>query len=99
MLIGYMRVSTADQSLDPQRDALLAMGVGLNRLYEDVWTAWIVAVAFSPNGQFLATASWDQTARLWSTALDDIFCQLCTGHGRNLLLGEWHGSVRSRARR
>ena len=36
MLIGYMRVSTADQSLDLQRDALLAADVSLDRIYEDV---------------------------------------------------------------
>lgn len=36
MLIGYMRVSTADQSLDLQRDALLAAGVVPERIYEDV---------------------------------------------------------------
>ncbi len=34
MLIGYMRVSTADQSLDLQRDALRR--VGCERTYEDV---------------------------------------------------------------
>ena len=36
MLIGYMRVSTADQSLDLQRDALLASDVRPDRIYEDV---------------------------------------------------------------
>jgi DNA invertase Pin-like site-specific DNA recombinase len=37
MLIGYMRVSKSDgsQSLDLQRDALLAAGVAPERLYED----------------------------------------------------------------
>jgi DNA invertase Pin-like site-specific DNA recombinase len=34
MLIGYMRVSTGEQSLDLQRDALCR--VGCERLYEDV---------------------------------------------------------------
>ncbi|WP_226584433.1 recombinase family protein [Acuticoccus sediminis] len=37
MLVGYMRVSKADgsQSLDLQRDALLAAGVGADAIYED----------------------------------------------------------------
>lgn len=36
MLIGYMRVSTPDQSLDLQRDALLAADVAEDRVYHDV---------------------------------------------------------------
>jgi len=37
MLIGYARVSKADgsQSLDLQRDALLAAGVGVDQIYTD----------------------------------------------------------------
>lgn len=35
MLIGYMRVSTADQSTDLQRDALLAAGVAERDIYLD----------------------------------------------------------------
>lgn len=37
MLIGYMRVSKSDgsQTLDLQRDALLAAGVAADRIYED----------------------------------------------------------------
>lgn len=36
MLIGYMRVSTAEQSLDLQEDALLKAGVAPERIYKDV---------------------------------------------------------------
>src|SRR5262245_1945152 len=38
MLLGYMRVSKSDgsQSLDLQRDALLAAGVAFDRIYEDL---------------------------------------------------------------
>ena len=35
MLIGYMRVSTADQSTDLQRDALIAAGVADRDVYMD----------------------------------------------------------------
>ena len=35
MLIGYMRVSTTDQSTDLQRDALIAAGVNPEQLYSD----------------------------------------------------------------
>jgi DNA invertase Pin-like site-specific DNA recombinase len=38
VLIGYMRVSKSDgsQTLEPQRDALLAAGVRVDRLYDDL---------------------------------------------------------------
>lgn len=35
MLLGYMRVSTADQSMDLQRDALIAAGVAERDIYFD----------------------------------------------------------------
>src|SRR3954468_14117058 len=38
MLIGYVRVSKSDgtQTLEPQRDAMLAAGVDPTRIYEDL---------------------------------------------------------------
>ncbi len=36
MNVGYMRISTREQKLDLQRDALLAAGVDACRLYEDI---------------------------------------------------------------
>ena len=35
MLIGYMRVSTAEQSTDLQQDALVAAGVDARHIYSD----------------------------------------------------------------
>lgn len=35
MLVGYMRVSTVDQSTDLQRDALIAAGVDTQNIYSD----------------------------------------------------------------
>jgi DNA invertase Pin-like site-specific DNA recombinase len=38
MLVGYIRVSKSDgrQTLTPQRDALLAVGVEPDRIYDDL---------------------------------------------------------------
>jgi len=50
----------------------------------------VYAAAFSPDGTRLATASDNGTARVWSTALEDMLDRFCAGPGHNLSRAEWH---------
>jgi WD40 repeat protein/transcriptional regulator with XRE-family HTH domain len=49
---------------------------------------WVTAVAISPDGETLATTSWDRTARLTPTP-DTWPAELCRRAGRNLTSSEW----------
>lgn len=42
MLVGYARVSTAEQNLVLQRDALLAAGIASERIYEDTCSGTVI---------------------------------------------------------
>jgi WD40 repeat protein len=50
---------------------------------------FVTSVAFSPAGRWLATASWDNTARLWTWRVEDLIALACATAGRNMSREEW----------
>ena len=90
----------ASTVLLPMRTATAQLKATLEGHTDNVWS-----VAFSPNGKMLASASWDQSVRLWNVNTGRLLHTL-TGHtnaimsvafspdGNTLASGSWDGTIR-----
>ena len=69
--------------LDP---AAIAAGDPLRTLAGH--TSWVGSAAYSPDGQFIVTASDDGTARIWDADYRDFITYACTRVSRDLTENE-----------
>ena len=65
MIYGYARVSTADQNLDLQRDALRCAGVVDDHIYADVITGMSVASVRPEFGHLLSLVQGGDVVYIW----------------------------------
>jgi hypothetical protein len=50
---------------------------------------WVVSAAFSPNGKYIVSGSWDNTVRLWAWNPEVLIKNACENLPRNLTYAEW----------
>ncbi|KAL5504957.1 hypothetical protein ACEPAH_7620 [Sanghuangporus vaninii] len=43
-------------------------------------TNWVVSLAYSPDGKYIVSGSYDKTVRIWDAATGDLFYEPLTGH-------------------
>ena len=49
----------------------------------------VVSVAISPDGKYVVSGSWDNTARVWSYRSEDLIVTSCSHVTRNFTINEW----------
>ena len=55
--------------------------------------SFVTAVAFSPDGRYVVSGSWDGTARVWWWRPEDLIAEACRRLPRNLTPEEWRQYV------
>ena len=94
MLVGYMRVSTAEQSLALQRDALLAAGIAPERIYEDTCSSTVAdrpglarALDVLCDGDILVVWKLDRIGRSLAHVVELVGSLQARGVGLKVLTG------------
>jgi WD40 repeat protein len=93
--------------LVPEGEQLASSPEELEKLIEDsnVPLGWVTSVAYSPDGQQLASSSWDNTVRVWKIATgkelrrlegytDDVNSVAYSPDGQQLASSSWDNTVR-----